>query len=252
VKVNRTVPYLSLSLSLLLASGRAVAVDVTMAFGDNLPPYILSASDAGIEVEIVRAALAYRGHVLRAKFLPMGRIPFAFIAGTVDAIMMDVGMNMEPRGGYYAMPPVLYDNVFYTLRSRHLSIATPDDLKGHSIMAFVGAARRYPEWLAARSHVPAYSERNNQAVQPLLLALGRYEVVLSDRAIFRYYTLLYQRAHPGFVMPALDEHAFTRANPNDYRPVFRDASVRDDFNAGLIYLRKIGYDRAIYDRYLKE
>ena len=71
VKVNRTVPYLSLSLSLLLASGRAVAVDVTMAFGDNLPPYILSASDAGIEVEIVRAALAYRGHVLRAKFLPM-------------------------------------------------------------------------------------------------------------------------------------------------------------------------------------
>jgi len=242
---------LVLSLSLVLASGGAAAVDISMAFGDNLPPYILSASDAGIEVEIVRAALAYRGHVLRAQFLPMGRIPVAFIAGKVDAIMMDVGINMAPHGGYYAMPPVLYDNVFYTLKSHHLSISKPEDLKGHSIMAFVGAAQRYPEWLGGLSHVPGYSERNKQAVQPLLLALGRYEVVLSDRAIFRYYTLLYQRANPGFVMPALDEHVFTRANPNDYRPVFRDASVRDDFNAGLTYLHKIGFDRAIYDRYLK-
>ncbi|WP_229259112.1 substrate-binding periplasmic protein [Duganella flavida] len=222
-----------------------------MAFGDNLPPYILATSDAGIEVEIVRAALAYRGHVLHARYQPMGRIPVSFISGEVNAIMMDVGVDMAPHGGFYGKPPVLYDNVFYTLKSRNLIISKPDDLKGHSIMAFIGAAKRYPVWLAALNHVPGYVERNNQAVQPALLTLGRYEVILSDRLIFQYYTQLYQRANPGFVMPPLDEHTFTHANPRDYRPVFRDATVRDDFNAGLVHLHKTGLDRAIQDRYLK-
>ena len=238
-------------LALLLAAGRVAAADVSMAFGDNLPPYILAERDAGIEVDIVREALAYRGHVLHAQYLPMGRIPVAFIAGQVDAIMMDVGQDMRAHGGYYAMPPVLYDNVFYTLRARHLAIRQPDDLKGRSIISFVGAAKRYPSWLDGLTHTPAYVERNNQAAQPQLLALGRYDVVLSDRTIFEYYTLLHKRADPGFVMPPVEEHEFTTANPRDYRAVFHDPAIRDDFNAGLQWLRKSGRYRAIYARYLK-
>lgn len=248
--MKTSVAYLSLLLAAVPAAGRAAAADVRMAFGDNLPPYILAERDAGIEVDIVREALAYRGHVLRAQYLPMGRIPVAFIAGQVDAIMMDVGQDMQAHGGHYAMPPVLYDNVFYTLRARHLVIREPADLKQRSIISFVGAAKRYPAWLDGLTHTPAYVERNNQAAQPQLLALGRYDVVLSDRTIFQYYTLLQQRANPAFVMPALDEHEFTTANPRDYRAVFRDPAVRDDFNAGLRWLRKSGRYRAIYERYL--
>ncbi|WP_367185310.1 substrate-binding periplasmic protein, partial [Rugamonas sp.] len=237
---------------LTLCAGPAAADDVSMAFGDNLPPYILAERDAGIEVDIVRAALAYRGHALHAQYLPMGRIPVTFIAGRVDAVMMDVGEDMHTHGGYYAMPPVLYDNVFYTLRARRLAIRAPADLQGRRIMSFVGAARRYPDWLGGLVHTPAYVESNHQSAQPLLLALGRYDVVLSDRTIFQYYTLLQKRADPGFVMPALDAHEFTTANPADYRPVFRDAAIRDDFNAGLLWLHKSGRYRAIYERYLKD
>ncbi|WP_317201623.1 ABC transporter substrate-binding protein [Janthinobacterium sp.] len=236
---------------LLMLAGGAGGATVSMAFGDNLPPYILAASHSGIELDIVREALAYRGHVLLPRYLPMGRIAFSFIEGQVDAIMMDVGEDMAPYGGHYAAPPVLYENFLFTLKRRHLRLRKPEDLKGLNIMAFVGAAKRYPEWLKALSRTPTYAERNNQAVQPLLLALGRYDAVLSDRTIFQYFSLLQQRADPGFLAPAVDEQALTPTDPRDYRPVFRDAAIRDDFNAGLEQLRKNGRYKAIYDKYLK-
>lgn len=234
-----------------LAGGAAPAASVRMGFGDNLPPYILVEQDGGIEVEVVREALALRGHRLRAEYLPMGRLPVAYRTGRVDAIMMDVGEDMTGRG-YYAEPPVLYDNVFYTLRARRLRIERPEQLRGRSIMAFVGAAKRYPAWLGALSRSPDYAERNNQEAQPLLLALGRYDVVLSDRTIFQYHVRQRRKRDPAFAMPAVDEHPFTRADPHDYRPVFRDAAIRDDFDAGLAQLRKSGRYRAIYAKYLGE
>jgi len=248
----RAVMLAMLTLTAALQVRPAAAATVSMAFGDNLPPYILPQADGGIEVEVVRAALAYRGHVLEAHYLPMGRIPVSFKSHQVDAIMMDVGEDMTPQGGYYASPPVLYDNVFYTLKRSKLEIHRPQDLQGHTVLSFVGAAKRYPEWLQAIAHSGAYAENNHQEAQPMLLALGRYDTVLSDRTIFQYYTLQQQKRMPGFVMPEVEEHPFTEANPQDYRPVFRDAAIRDDFNAGLAWLRRTGRYRAIYDKYLKK
>lgn len=238
---------LLLLLSFALPAG---AANVRMAFGDNLPPYILAGSSSGIEVDIVREALAYRGHVLQAEFMPMGRIPVVFVAGKADAIMMDVGQDMGPAGGVYGEPPVLYDNVMYTLARRRLSLRKPADLHQLWIMSFVGAARRYPDWLGKLEHTPFYVERNSQSVQPKLLALGRYDVVVSDRTIFTYYLRQQQKSDPAFRMPPIDEHLLPAADMRAYRPVFRDARVRDDFNAGLAFLRKSGRYGAIYQHYL--
>lgn len=237
---------------MLALAGAAHGATVSMAFGDNLPPYIMAESDSGIEIDVVREALAFRGHRLQPLYLPMGRIPLTFVEGRVDAIMMDVGQDMTPHGGHYGAPPVLYENFFYTLKRRHLLLRKPDDLKGLTIMAFVGAAKRYPDWLKTLSRTPSYAERNNQTAQPLLLALGRYDAMLSDRTIFHYYTGLQQKNDPHFIPPPVDEHALTPADPRDYRPVFRDAGIRDDFNAGLEQLHKSGRYRAIYDKYLKQ
>lgn len=237
-------------LLLLTCALPAGAATVHMAFGDNLPPYILVSSSSGIEVDIVREALAYRGHLLQPVFMPMGRIPVTFIARKADAIMMDVGQDMRPAGGVYGAAPVVYDNVMYTLAKRRLSLKHPADLRKLWVMSFVGAAKRYPDWLGKLEHTPFYVERNNQAMQPLLLALGRYDVVVSDRTIFTYYSRQQLKADPTFRMPAVDKHLLPAADARAYRPVFRDAAVRDDFNAGLAYLRKSGRYDAIYRRYL--
>jgi polar amino acid transport system substrate-binding protein len=49
----------------------------------------------------------------------------------------------------------------------------------------------------------------------------------------------------------VDEHKFTTVNPEDYRPVFRDRKVRDDFNLGLSQLKESGEFERIYDNYMK-
>lgn len=100
-------------LLLLLSIGLtlpAAAANVRMAFGDNFPPAILVSSSSGIEVDVVREALAYRGHVLQPVFMPMGPIPLVFVAGKADAIMMDAGQDMGPAGGLCSEVPVVYDN----------------------------------------------------------------------------------------------------------------------------------------------
>ena len=79
---------------------------------------------------------------------------------------------------------------------------------------------------------------------------GRYDVVLSDRSIYHYFEQLLSRTAL-FKAKAVDMHSFTEEDPQNYRPVFRDAQVRDDFNAGLQHLKQSGRYQQIYDSYLK-
>lgn len=223
---------------------------VSVAFGEKLPPFVLPDSDSGVQVEIVREALKVKGHTLKSVYLPMGRITTAFKTRKVDVVMMDVGEDMRKVGGFYGDPPILYDNVFITLKKNKIIIKHPRDLKGLRIDSFVGALKRYPEWLGEVGKTLEYVEKNDQSTQPLLLDLERFDVVLCDRYIFKYYTIQ-SKKNPRFKNYPVVEHPFTVANPDDYRPVFFSKKIRDDFNYGLRKIRKQGIDQAIYDRYLK-
>ncbi|GAB3253945.1 hypothetical protein GCM10027296_21720 [Chitinimonas naiadis] len=221
-----------------------------MAFGEKIPPFCFPQTNSGIELEVIGEALAYKGHVLAPHYYPFARVPVAFKGGQVDAAMTDLGEDMTPFGGYYGDPAVLYDNVLITLKRRKLSIHKPEDLKGLTVVSFQGAANRYPQWLNPLKPEGRYIEQSDQEVQVKTLMKGRYDVVLSDRNIFKYFSLQLKRQ--GFEILPVEEHAFTILNPMDYRPVFRSKQVRDDFNAGLKQLKSSGRYQAIYDKYLKE
>lgn len=234
----------------LVCSGTALADDVVMAFGEKIPPYCFPESDSGIELEIIGEALAFRGHHLRPRYYPLARVPLAFRQGEVQAAMTDLGQDLSSEGAHYGDPAVLYHNVFVTLKGRRLDIQRPGDLKGLSIVAFQGAAKRYPEWLAASQEAGLYFEQNNQELQVLGLNKGRYDVVLSDRSIYQYFEQLLSRTAL-FKAKAVDFHEFVEEDPQNYRPVFRSEKIRDDFNAGLQELKSSGRYQAIYDSYLK-
>lgn len=245
--LRRIVPLL---LGALCAWNLAAGADtVTMAFGEKIPPFCFPETDSGIEVEILREALAFRGHTMKPHYYPFARIPVAFKAGDVDAAMTDLGEDMEKWGAFYGDPAVFYDNVFISLKERHLVIKTPDDLQGLTVISFAGAAKRYPEWLDAVKKAGHYFEQNDQALQVLTLDRGRYDIVLSDRNIFRYFTQqlkLNKSFHPKPVV----EQGFVKFNPMDYRAIFRDKKIRDDYNAGLKNLKDSGRFNAIYQKYL--
>lgn len=222
-----------------------------MAFGEKIPPFCFPETNTGIELEVIGEALAYRGHVLKPRYYPFARVPFSFKVGEVDAAMTDLGQDLQRFGGHYGSPAVFYDNVFITLKSRKLQIRQPEDLKGLSVIAFQGALNRYPEWLGPVDEAGHYHEQPDQETQVLTLDKGRHDVVLSDRNIFRYFSLKLKKERH-LQQQAVEEHHFVELNPNDYRPIFRDSKIRDDFNAGLEHLRRSGRYQAIYDKYLKE
>jgi polar amino acid transport system substrate-binding protein len=239
----------ALALALALCALTAPAAEVSMAFGEKIPPFCFPETDSGIELDVMREALAFRGHALKPHYYSFARIPVAFKAGEVDAAMTDLGEDMASWGAFYGNPAVIYDNVFITLRDRRLSITRPEDLRGLTVISFVGAAKRYPEWLDPVRKAGRYFEQNDQALQVLTLDRGRYDVVLSDRNIFKYFTQQL-KLNRTFKPKPVVEHPFVKLNPMDYRPVFRDAAIRDDFNAGLKNLKDSGRFQAIYAKYL--
>lgn len=248
--MNRPLQLLSV-LAICLGAAAVQGADVRMAFGEKIPPFVFPETDSGIEIEVIGEALAFKGHHLVPRYFPFARIPWEFRSGAVDAAMTDLGTDLKPFGANYGNPAVFYDNVFITLKSRHLVINQPSDLKGLTVISFQGAAKRYPEWLGQVRKDGRYYEQNDQELQVLTLDKGRYDVVLSDRNIFRYFTLRLKREQ-GYITKESQEHRFVVFNPADYRPLFRDSHVRDDFNAGLAHLKETGRYQAIYDKYLKE
>lgn len=238
-------------ISPLFIVNQAMAKDVTMAFGEKIPPFIFPKTNTGIELEIIGEALAYKGHKLIPKYYPFARLPVVFKAFHVDATMTDLGEDLTPIGGFYGDPAVFYHNVFITLSDRNLSITKPEDLKGLSVVSFQGASKRYPKWLGPVEEAGQYKELSNQELQVLTLGKERYDVVLSDRHIFHYFSHKLKR-EGRFTIDAVDEHNFHTTDPNDYRPVFWDKGVRDDFNEGLRHLKQTGRYLQIYNYYLQD
>ncbi len=228
----------------------ANADEISMAFGERIPPYVFPEKHAGIELSVMREALAHRGHLLRPQYFPLARVPLAFKRNQVRAAMTDLGEDMTSYGGFYGNTAVTYRNVFITLKRKNLTIKSQHDLHNLKIEGFQGALKRYPTWLQSAYEAENYNEINDQAMQILDLFEGQVDVVLSDHNIFKYF--MYRLIGKKRVLPmAIQIHDFARINPRDYRPVFDDPKVRNDFNEGLAFLRKTGRYQAIYRQYLR-
>ncbi|WP_296000060.1 ABC transporter substrate-binding protein [Rugamonas sp.] len=240
---------LTLLIAPCLAPALALGDEITMAFGEKIPPFCFPETNSGIELEVIGLALGYRGHTLKPVYYPFARIPVAFKAHRVNAAMTDLGHDMAAVGAYYGDPAVFYNNVFISLKERKLVIHTPADLRGLSVLSFAGADKRYPEWLGPVRKAGHYFEQNDQSLQVLTLDIGHYDVVLSDSNIFKYFTMLVSQ-NKSVPLKPVEEHGFVNFDPMDYRPVFWDKKYRDDFNVGLKHIRENGRYEAIYRKYL--
>ena len=226
------------------------AKEVYMAFSQEIPPYIFQKLNRGIQIDIISAALAYKGHTLKPLYFPLGRVPIAFKSKLVNAAMGDMGVNLTVSGGFYADPAVIYNNVFYTLKSKGLSITKPSDLDSLRVVSFQGAEKWYPKWLNKVQEEKRFYGISDQLTQVKLLYYERYDVVLSDRYIFNYFVKELMLMS-GLEIHEVDEHKFTTMNPEHFRPVFRDEQVRDDFNLGLKKIKENGKFQKIYDKYIE-
>ncbi|KQZ30456.1 hypothetical protein ASD58_10620 [Duganella sp. Root1480D1] len=229
-----------------VASAQVVAMpEVHVGMGLPKPPYVMESGVAGLDYDIARQALAAGGYKLVGHMLPQTRALAMLRAGQLDGLLS----ISEGIGGqdFFTDNYIVYQNVATTLTRRNLKIEQIEDLANYSVAAFQNASMvlgdRFSMVVSGHSD---YREVPAQITQNKLLFTGRVDVVVGDRLIFRYFS---EKLEPQIdARQAVSFHRIFPENPR--RAVFRDARVRDAFNAGLKSLHANGTYDAIVKQYL--
>ena len=232
--------------ALALLAPPAQADTITMTFGASTPPYAFPDTGRGIEVDIIREALAQFGHELTPVFVPARRIAFEFIQGKVDAASKDQGEDLTQHGGIYGDVSVKFQDVIFTLADNDITIDEPADLETLRVVAFQNASKHYSEWLEPLSGSQGYSETADQSLQVKMLHRGRADAIVADRNIVQYLTkLVAQEGKIGIKPVKISDFA----DPWGYRPIFKSEALRDQFNSGLDKLITSGRYQEIVESY---
>jgi len=238
-------PWLALTVSCAAHAQEAALREVHVGMGLPKPPYIMESGTAGLDYDIARQALAAGGYRLVGHMLPQTRALAMLRAGQLDGLMS----VSEGIGGqdYFTDNYIVYQNVAITLARRNLKLQQIEDLANYSVAAFQNASLVLGDRfsMVASGHSD-YREVPAQITQNKLLFTGRVDVVVGDRLIFRYFS---EKLEPK--IDAGQPVTFHRIFPESPRKaVFRDARVRDAFNAGLKTIHANGTYDAIMKQYL--
>lgn len=224
---------------------------VRIAAAQSLPPYIISESNAGAELDVVREALELVGHQLDVVYVPFGRLGATLGTGSVQA-----AFPMQPGVGYerffFSDVHMVYTNAVYGRADKQWVIHHVADMRCCSVLAFRQARIILgDDFQKMAMQNPRYTETALQQNQVEMLVNERIDLVIMDENIFHYYLRQYQRRQ--FDKNALPELVrLYRFTPSVYRVAFLDLSLRNDFNRGLQMLRERGRYDEILRRYFQQ
>jgi polar amino acid transport system substrate-binding protein len=236
---------LILSVGLGLPAGAwAQSGVVRVGMGLPRPPYLLDSGVEGLEYEIAEAALAAGGYSMVAVIVPPARGLSMQRSGQVDGLLsVDEGIGGTD---FFSEPYLTFQNVAITLASRGLQIKSIEDLAKYSVAGFQNANVILGErFKAMTERNPNYTEYSRQITQPNLLFSSHVDAVVGDQRIFRYFTgQIDPKVYAG---QAVTIHPIFPLNPR--KAVFKNAAVRDRFNAGLKVIQTNGVYEAIVKKY---
>ncbi len=223
------------------------AKEIKMAIGLSLPPYVITENNSGLEVDLVRAALAVKGHT----FAPV-YVPFARVAPTIEQKQADGALTVTESSGltavFYSESHITYQNMAMSLKDANLTIKNVGDLKGKSMAAFQNAKIYLGADFKkiADENGSSYNEIANQENQVAMLFIGRAQVAIADINIFKYFKERVKNADTSKEYVLHEIFA-----PTNYKVAFSDKQVRDDFNAGLKEIKANGQYQKIFSQYIK-
>lgn len=209
-----------------------------------VPPYVIpdtAGGYTGLEYEIIKEALAVKGHTLKVETMPLARLVELFKSGALQAAAPILPSTNS--GGTLSTSYLTYNNVAMALESSNLNLKTLADLKDKSIVAFQTANKALgPDFAKAVEGNSQYREEAQQITQIRLLYSNRVQLVVGESRILNYF-----RKSPEIgVSTAAPVKEFPIFPPTNYTVAFRDAKLAEDFNAGLAAIKASGlYDRLI-------
>ncbi|WP_281560021.1 transporter substrate-binding domain-containing protein [Thalassomonas sp. RHCl1] len=139
-----------------------------------------------------------------------------------------------------------------SLKQQDFTIEAMADLKDKRVLAFQDASKIFPDlgWLHKAN--PLYQEMANQESQVALLFKQRVDLIVLDRSIFYYWrnSINYVNTGAGVTFHELSSISAMEVD-SPTQTVFKDKTLRDDFNFGLQRLRDTGLYQKIVSRYLR-
>lgn len=239
----------------VLVAPAVQAKEVKFLFSFALPPYVINEpgkDPGGFEFEIIREALAAKGHTVKPQFVAMGAIPKMLGAGQADAGQRGSPDLKDGAGYFYAdEPTVTYQDVAITLAASKIALASVADVKDKSIIGFQGASHFLgPEFAVAVKGNPKYAETSDEKRRVMQLYAKGADVYVGDINVFKFYRG--SAAGVDTKQEIVVHKVFSPSSQKTNNAVFRDKQIRDDFNAGLKQLKANGQYKQIVKKYINE
>lgn len=245
--VKRLILILAIVLGSLLT-----AKEMVIAFTGDIPPYIQDNAQTGLEVEIVREALAVKGHEFNTVQYPYKVLETAVEKMGVDAA---AGVREKEDSTYYSDFFIDFQNAAITKTGKNLTIKRIADLKGKTIVIWQNAWRdlgvEFERFFAPtnkENYMNLYQEIGDQKQQVELFWQNKADVIIIDVTIFRWLTK--QVADKYDVSEKLTYHELF-SQKTSFQLNFKDEEMRDDFNEGLRTIKENGKYQEIFDKYLR-
>ncbi len=205
-----------------------------MAAGLSVEPYINEETNSGVELDIVRGALAVKGYEVSFVYQPLKRTKVSYKNGTVDGVLTIKPNYPEVKGAFLSDHYISYQNVAITLKSKRIQIKNVFDLQNKRVVAFQQATEALgKDFVSMAGKNPYYREHHNQASQVKLLFSSRTEVIILDYNIFQYYKKRLKDISKNSTVEI--HHIFRKS---DFSVAFREQKIRDIFNQGLQIFKK--------------
>lgn len=236
-----------------LAVSYGFAKDITVAFTDDIPPFIMKNATQGLEVDIIRAALKHKGHSMnRAIQCPYKQLDVIVAKKGADAA---AAVRQTHDSTFYSDSFIAFENYAITRKKSQITLGSIADLKGKTIFTWQNAHRDLgPEFAALFSptirdpYIKKYHEIAVQEEQVKMFWKEPSAVIIIDKSIFIWFTKKYA---PQAL--ASDDIVYNEIFPipTEFQVNFQSKEIRDDFNEGLKYIRNNGDYQAIFNKYLK-
>ena len=232
------------ALILFLMASAVQSREITLAMSPSIPPYVVKETQGGIMSDIVKEALALKGHTVKEiNYVSNKRLVAMIHSGQVDGVI-----NTPPNlmTGFVSEPILHFENVVIALKEKQYQFKHISELAPFRVQAFQFAkAYLGPEFIAMTEDNSTYSEVILQVNQLRHLFLDRTDAIILDRQIFLYY-LNQLRSQ----MVSIPEVSYFPLFPKAPRhAVFLEKAMRDEFNEALLILQSSGRVEAIFDDY---
>lgn len=239
--------FMAMSSTAQLANDFLITQPIELVAGLTKPPFIVEASDRGIQLDIIRAALAQQHRKVSFIYLPLGRNLSAYYRLGFDGVIT-LSASESLKNIYLTKPYISYQNVVVTLAKRKLTIDKVDDLRDKLVIAFQNAQRFLGKaYQMAVVDNEGYWEMADQRRQIAMLFSNRVDAIVIDINIFKFLRREGILSSADYEQPYQIHKIFTERT---YVAGFRSKALRDEFDHGLTRIKANGRYQQIIDNYL--